>query len=119
MVRLCDCVLSNYNYQASLETVTTSPHCQLATNTRDIKIPTLRSKGRYFIWNTGQCQGGRKIENVMEYEMMSGEIREKEREQYVKYLLLSVLCLCMREVTPASVTSGQLDTLGAGSFQTN
>ena len=52
----------------------------------------------------------------MEYEMMSGEIREGEREQYVKYLL-SVLCLCMREVTPAIVTSGQLDTLGAGSFQ--
>ena len=53
----------------------------------------------------------------MEYEMMSGEIREGEREQYVKYLLSSVLCLCMREVTPAIVTSGQLDTLGAGSFQ--
>ena len=50
----------------------------------------------------------------MEYEMMSGEIREGEREQYVKYLLSSVLCLCMREVTPAIVTSGQLDTLGAG-----
>ena len=55
----------------------------------------------------------------MEYEMMSGEIREGEREQYVKYLLSCVLCLCMREVTPAIVTSGQLDTLGAGSFQIN
>ena len=53
----------------------------------------------------------------MEYEMMSGEIREGEREQYVKYLLSCVLCLCMREVTPAIVTSGQLDTLGAGSLQ--